>query len=133
MSEVLKFMKNKEWAEDYKIDRKTYLFNLAIQSFIDSDISKKIGGVLIYNQVVEQMLKEVIYCSINYIKAEIYPCIIKMTINLEKLTFGQLIEQFNQYVIKEYNRKFIEEYLKKLNIERNKVVHKLFDVYVWIN
>lgn len=121
-------MKNQEWAEDYKLDRRLYLFNLAKNSFNHNDISKKVGGVLIYNQIIEQSLKEIIYCSVNYIKAEIYPSIIEMKVNLEKSTFGQLIEQFNQYAIIEPNRKIIEEYLKKLNIERNKVVHKLFEI-----
>jgi hypothetical protein len=128
MSAVLDFMINKEWEKDYKVDRKLYLIDLAKKSFEEKDISKKIGGMLIYNQVVEQLLKEVIICSIGYIKAEIYPSSIKMEINLDKSTFGKLIEYFNQYAVKEYNRDIIEKYLKMLNEDRNKVVHKLFDI-----
>jgi hypothetical protein len=51
-----------------------------------------------------------------------------MEINLDKSTFGKLIEYFNQYAVKEYNRDIIEKYLKMLNEDRNKVVHKLFDI-----
>lgn len=128
MKSILEYMINKEWEKDYKQKRKLYLIDLAKNSFAEKDISKKIGGILIYNQVLEQLLKEIIVCSICYIKAEIYPSSISMEINLDKLTFGRLIDYFKQYAIKEYNKNIIENYLKKLNKDRNKVVHKLFDL-----
>ncbi|MDF2866214.1 MAG: hypothetical protein K0R72_1032 [Clostridia bacterium] len=128
MDTVLEYMINKEWEKDYKAKRKIYLINLAEKSKREKDISNKIGSMLIYNQVIEQILKEVIICSVGYIKAEIWPSSIQLDINLDRATFGVLIEYFKQYAVKEYNRDIILEYLQKLNIERNKVVHKLFDI-----
>lgn len=54
IDEAVNFMINKEWEKDYKFKRKKYLLTIATEcekSNKDSDI---IGGILIYNQLIEQ-------------------------------------------------------------------------------
>lgn len=125
--EVLEFMINREWCKESKIEGKLYLLKRAQESKEANQLSTRIGGMLIYNQIVEQLLKEIIICSIGYIKAEIWPSSVQMDINISKLTFGKLIEYFKKFVIKKYNREILIKYLEELNRQRNEIVHKLFD------
>ncbi len=126
--EVIEYMINREWEKESKIERKRFLFNIAKESKDSEEISQKIGGMLIFNQIAEQLLKEVIICSIGYLKAEIWPTSIEFNLQLTKCTFGKLIEYFKQLTIKEYNREILIECLEKLNKNRNDMVHKLFDI-----
>ena len=128
MDEIVEYMVNRKWADDVKADRKIFLFQLAKQSKISQDISGKIGAMLIYNQVIEQFLEDIIELSVFYIKAEIWPASFSLKLDFEKVTFGKMIEFFKQYATIEYNREIILSYLKRYNTKRNQVVHKLFDV-----
>lgn len=128
MDKTIQYIKNEEWWIDYVEDRKIYLFKLAQKSFKSNSIDKKIGGMLIYNQIIEQMLKEIVIASVNYTKAEILPTIMVFDIDLEKATFGKLIEYFKQYSTQEMNYELLLLYLKKLNKERNVVVHNVFGI-----
>lgn len=125
--EVLEYMANKEWQKESKIEGKNNLFRMAKESKKSEKLSNKIGGMLIYNQIIEQLLKEIIVCSIAYIKAEIWPTSVKLDVCVSKLTFGKLIEYFKKFVIKKYNREILIKYLEQLNNCRNEIVHKLFD------
>lgn len=118
----------KKWADDIKGDRKAYLFRLAMQSKTSQDVSGKIGAMLIYNQVIEQFLADIIELSINYIKTEIWPASVSLRIDFEKVTFGKMIELFKQYATIEFNRDILLSYLKKYKVKRNEVVHNLFDI-----
>lgn len=125
---ILDYVANRMWAEDQKSERKRYLYRLAQQSKEDSDIASKIGGMLIYNQVIEQFLLDIVEMSIYYIKAEIWPVSVSLEIELDKATFGKMIEYFKQFATVEPNRELILSHLKKFNIKRNEVVHDLFDI-----
>ena len=105
-----------------------YLFKLAQQSREQKEVSHKIGGMLIYNQLIEEFLKDIIELSVNYIKAEIWPADVCLKVDFSKLTFGKLIGEFKQYATKEYNRELLLEYLHKYNFKRNEVVHRLFEI-----
>ena len=47
---------------------------------------------------------------------------------LDKATFGKVIDYFTQYATMEPNRDLILSHLKKFNSKRNQVVHDLFDI-----
>lgn len=128
MDEVINFMINKDWEKDYKRERKLFLLNIATECENSNKTAYVIGGMLIYNQLIEQLLKETIICSIGYIKAEIWPASVQMNLNFDKATFGTLIEYFKQFAVKEYNRDVIIKYLNDIKKTRNDVVHNLFDV-----
>ena len=128
MNSILEYMAQRKWSVDQKCARKRYLHKLARKSKSDPDIAAKIGGMLIYNQVIEQYLYDIVDMSIHYIKAEIYPVQIGLDIDLDKATFGKVIDYFTQYATVEPNRELILSHLKKFNIKRNQVVHDLFDI-----
>ena len=128
MDEVLAFMVNKEWEKDEKEERKLYLLKIARDSSKCDDSTQKIGGMLIYNQIIEQLLKEIIIGSIAYVKAEIWPAEVKMNFNFNKMPLGNLINSFEQYATKEHNREIIIKYLREYSEKRNVVVHNLFGV-----
>lgn len=126
--EVLEYMINKEWTKKSKIEGKWYLFKLAQKSIKSENLENKIGGVLILNQVIEQLLREVILSSLAYVKAEIWPASIELNIQTSKATFGKLIEYFKKFAIKKHNREILIKDLEELNVNRNKLVHNLFDI-----
>lgn len=128
MDEIVKYMAEDEWKDDKKAERKSYLFKLAKKSKTQKDISHKIGGMLIYNQVIEEFLKDIVEYSVNYIKAEIWPAKVYMKFDFSKATFGSLINLFKQYATIEYNREIIIRYLTKYKEIRNQVVHNLFNI-----
>ena len=128
MDHIAEYMNNRKWAEEEKSRRMHYLTGLARKSRQDRDIAGKIGGMLIYNQVIEQQLANIVEMSIYYIKAAIWPETIQLEISLDKATFGKVIEDFRQYATVEDNRDRILSYLKKFNAKRNQVVHDLFDI-----
>jgi len=126
--DVTEFMAKRKWVKDSKSKRRRYLYEIARRSKDDEDIAAKIGGILIYNQVIEQFLADIVEMSIYYIKAQIWPVEVELDIGLEKATFGKVIEYFKQYATVEPNRDQILVHLKKFNAKRNVVVHDLFDV-----
>lgn len=125
---IVTYMVNRGWTVDEKTARKRYLHHLAQQSKWDKDIASKIGGMLIYNQIIEQYLTDIVDMSIHFIKAETWPVAVSLDVELDKATFGKIIEYFKQFATFEPNRALILSYLKKFNIKRNQVVHDLFDV-----
>ena len=122
------YIENRRWEEDDKLNRKKYLFRLAQDSKYDRDIASKIGGMLIYNQLIEQCLTDIVKNSIYYIKAELWPVEAEMDIDIDKATFGKVIDYFKQFATVEPNRELILSHLKKHNSKRNLVVHDLFDI-----
>lgn len=128
MKDVVEYMTNREWADDLKGERKNSLFHLALESQKKQDVSSKIGAMLIFNQVIEQFLEDIIELSIYYIKAKIWPASVSLKIDFEKVTFGKMIDLFKQYATIEYNRDIILKYLKQFSNKRNKVVHHLFEI-----
>lgn len=126
--EFLSYIKERKWAQDQKTGRKMYLFRLAQQSRSDPDFAGRIGGILIYNQVIEQFLADIVEMSIYYIKAKIWPVSVELDVELDKATFGKVIDYFRQFATVEPNRDRILSDLRKFNIKRNQVVHDLFDV-----
>lgn len=55
MDNIIDYMTNRKWAENVKGDRILYLYQLAKSSSQSADIAGKIGAMLIYNQVIEQV------------------------------------------------------------------------------
>ena len=128
MDEIVKYMVEGKWKDDEKSERKRYLFKLAQESKSQTELSHKIGGMLIYNQVIEEFLKDIVEYSVNYIKAEIWPVQVHMKFDFSKATFGNLINHFKQYATIEYNREIIINELTAYKEKRNPVVHNLFNI-----
>ena len=91
MDTIVKYMIERKWADDEKTDRKVFLWKLAQKSKEEKDVSHKIGGMLIYNQLIEEFLKDITKLSVNYIKAEIWPADVCLKLDFSKMTFGKLI------------------------------------------
>lgn len=125
---VVDYVIHHKWSVDQKAQRKHYLHRLAQNSRQNPDIATKIGGMLIYNQVIEQLLADIVEMSVYYIKASIWPEQVDLKVELDKATFGRIIEEFRQFAPIEENREQILTALKKFNTKRNQVVHDLFDV-----
>ena len=96
-----------------------FLWELAQKSKEETDVSHKIGGMLIYNQLIEEFLKDITELGVNYIKAEIWPADVCLKLDFSKMTFGKLINEFKQYATIEQNREILLEYLHKYNVKRN--------------
>ncbi len=70
------------------------LVRMAQSNMKSNKLENKIGGVLILNQIIEQLLREVIISSITYKKEEIWPSEVELTIQTSKATLGKLIDFF---------------------------------------
>jgi len=127
-SQFYDYIKNRQWAKDPKSRRRFYMYRLAQESKNATDFAGKIGGILIYNQVIEQFLTDIVKMSLYYIKAKIWPVSAELDVELDKATFGKVIEYFRQFATVEPNREKILADLRKFNIKRNQVAHDLFDV-----
>ena len=126
--DIIQYMVRRKWSVDSKLSRRRYLLRLARESRSDPDIASKIGGMLIWNQVIEQMLKDIVDTSIHFIKARIWPVSVELRIDLDSATFGKVIDYFKQYATVQEDREEILQRLKKFNSKRNQVVHDLFDI-----
>lgn len=123
-----RYIRERKWAIDQNTDRKMFLFRIAKRSTENQDFAAKIGGILIYNQVIEQFLADIIEMSIYYLKAAALPAQIHLEAELDKATFGKTIESFRQYAVITPNQEKILSYLRKFNTKRNQIVHDLFGV-----
>ena len=126
--DIIQYMIQRKWAVDHKLSRRRYLIRLARESRNDPDIASKIGGMLIWNQAIEQMLKDIVDTSIHFIKARIWPVSVSLQLDLDGATFGKVIDYFRQYATVQEDREEILTRLKKFNTKRNQVVHDLFDI-----
>jgi len=129
MDSIITYMKNGMWKDDLKFERKMYLRQLAKKSSKRTNIASKIGGMLIYNQLIEECLKDLVEYSAYYIKATMWPTQIDLSFDFSKSTFGGIIQSFQRYVLIEYNRDIIIDELKNYGKKRNEVVHHLFDIH----
>ena len=125
---IVQYMIEESWRDDKKEERKVMLFNMAREGKEKEDLASKIGAMLLYNQVIEEILKDIVQLSINYIKAEIWPSEVYMSFQFSKSTFGAIIKGFEQYATIEYNRDILLKSLDRYNKQRNEVVHNLFSV-----
>lgn len=128
MNEVSEHIKNKEWLIDSKIDKFFYYYRIAEKCSKSSKIEDLVSGVLLYNQLVEKILKETIIISVIVMKAKLWPERVSFYLDFEKATFGKLIQYYKNFAIKKYNRDIIVKYLKDILPIRNKVIHSLFDI-----
>lgn len=126
--EILEMMNNPTWWFDKQKKRKLELLRSARRVRKTSSISAKMGGVLIWQQVLEQFLKEIILTSISYIKAEIWPTKIDFKVDFDRKTFGQLINDYENFSLDYKDKNKILTKLRFVNDNRNKIVHKIFNI-----
>ena len=125
---IFESMKNKDWWIDKFKARKIELISSCRRINSNSSISRKIGGLLLWQQVIEQFLKEINQISLTYVKAEIWPTKIDFKIDYDRKTFGQVIEIYKNYSIDYEDRPKILGHLKTINDNRRMVTHKMFNV-----
>lgn len=125
---IFEAMKNKDWWIDKFKSRKIELIRSCRKINSNSSISRKIGGLLLWQQVIEQFLKEIIQISLTYVKAEIWPTKIDFKIDYDRKTFGQVIEIYKNYSVDYEDRPKILEHLKTINDNRRTITHKMFEV-----
>lgn len=125
---IFEDMKNKEWWLDKFKARKIELIKSCRKTNLNSSISRKIGGLLLWQQVVEQFLKEINQISITYVKSEIWPTKIDLKIDYERTTFGQVINIYKNHSIDYEDRPKIIQYLQTINDNRRIITHKMFEV-----
>lgn len=125
---IFEAMKNKDWWIDKFKSRKIELIRSCRKINSNSSISRKIGGLLLWQQVIEQFLKEIIQISLTYVKAEIWPTKIDFKIDYDRKTFGQVIEFYKNYSVDYEDRPKILEHLKTINDNRRTITHKMFEV-----
>ena len=128
MDDIISYMINGRWQDDLKGARKLFLLNLAKDSSANDALASKIGSMLIYNQLLEECLKDIVEYSVYYIKAEIWPADVDLSFDFSKSTFGELIRHFKRFAMIEFNRDVLLQYLTKYNRKRNEVVHHLFEI-----
>lgn len=128
MNEIEEYMVNGHWKTVMNEERKRELWKMAKESQSSNDIKTKIGGLLIYNQVIDECLKDIVDYCVWYMKASIWPVAISLTPDFSKKTFGQVIELFCRCSTVEYNREIIIGDLRKFNKARNTIVHNLFSI-----
>lgn len=125
---IFESMKNKDWWIDKLKARKIELIKSCRRINSNSSISRKIGGLLLWQQVIEQFLKEINQISITYVKSEIWPTKIDLKIDYERKTFGQVIDIYKNYSIDYEDRPKIISLLKTINDNRRTITHKMFEV-----
>lgn len=125
---IFEAMKNKDWWIDKFKARKIELIRSCRRIHSNFSISRKIGGLLLWQQVIEQFLKEIIQISLTFVKAEIWPVKIDYKIDYDKKTFGQIIEIYKNYSIDYEDKPIILGHLKTINDNRRIIAHKMFEI-----
>ena len=126
MKETIEHIKSGE--NSVRQDKTIHYWKIAKKCKDSKKEKDLIVGVLLYNQLIEQFLKDAIYTSIVFLKVSIYPNKIYIKLDLDSFTYGQLIKYFKNVAIIDYNREIIIQYLNDIKPIRNKIVHNLFDI-----
>lgn len=126
--QILEMMANPSWWIDKQKKRKLTLLSSARNVRPQSSISKKMGSLLIWQQVLEQFLKEIIEISVFYVKAEIWPTKLDLKVNFERKTFGQIVDDYENFSLDFKDKQKTLTKLREVNINRNKIVHKIFKI-----
>ncbi len=126
--QIFEMMSNPTWWIDKQKKRKIELLKSARRIHSNSSISAKMGGLLIWQQVLEQFLKEIIHISICYIKAEIWPTKIDLKVDFDRKTFGQILNDYENFSLDFKGKSNILSKLKLVNKNRNEIVHKIFSI-----
>ena len=99
------------------------LNDVADDVFLQKTTEGYLSALLIYHQICEEMMKVLIQCSSFLIQCSVFPYEIKSK-KINKLMFGQIINELEQGILDTETKRFIEV-SKKLNNIRIKMVHKL--------
>ena len=125
---IFEQMNNRDWWIDKFKARKIELISSCRRINSTSSISRKIGGLLLWQQVIEQFLKEINKISITYVKAEIWPTKVDLKLDYDRKTLGQVIDMYKNYSVDYEDRPQIIGHLKTINDNRRMVTHKMFEV-----
>ncbi len=109
-----------------RIENKNYLVKMIKEDREGPKVSERIGCMLLYNQVIEELLKAIIKTNHAYIKVKLYPAYVDLYVDEDKLTFGSLIDYFQKNVIKFKGRRELIDKLLNLKKYRNEIIHQLF-------
>lgn len=99
------------------------LMRIANNAFNKKSVEGRLSSVLIYHQIVEEFLINLLKLSNLYIQAEIWPNRLKLKVS-EKLMFGQIIKEHEKTVDFEAKDELLSK-CSKFNQTRIKYVHRL--------
>lgn len=92
-----------------------------IQSSGKSNLLEKFGVALLYNQMIEYTLKNLII--ISKVKNNI-----SSDTDMDRYTFGKLIKEMDSYMIKLENYDELRAVLQECLLHRNTLVHNIFEI-----
>ena len=125
MSNITEYMKSNGWKTDIENLSKKYILNIAQTDYVNECTPNKIGGVLIYNQIVEQIMRETIDLSIKYIRANLWPDEINLTIDFKNKSFESLFNLFKQFAINGTAKDIVVSGLEEYNTLRRKTLYNI--------
>ncbi|AXE17388.1 hypothetical protein DR864_06410 [Runella rosea] len=99
------------------------LNEVADNAFKLKTIEGTLASLLIYHQIVEDMIKTLINCSTFYLQLSIFPNELSSR-DLNGKMFGQLINELKQSILNNNIKEFIKQ-AQELNAVRIEMVHKL--------
>ena len=119
---ITKILNEKQWPniDSFLIVK---LLRIANNAFIKNTVEGRLSAILIYHQIVEEFLINLLKLSNLYIQAEIWPNRLYLKVS-EKLMFGQIIREHEKTIDFESKDKLLAQ-CSLFNQTRNKYVHKL--------
>lgn len=127
MLNIDNYIKEKKWRKDNN-SRRNDIFDLIKMGENSTNFLEKLGCVLLYNQINEDLIKENLILSYTYITLQLKPKRINTDLYFDNDTFGMLINKFQQFAIKEYNYDVLIKYLKEANKKRNLLTHQIIKI-----
>lgn len=121
---IISKMSNEEnWPKINNIDLVRKLIEIADKQFANKSLEGYLSSILIYHQVVEELLINLLKLSNLYVQAEIWPTKLDLKIK-DKLMFGQILEEHKRSINFDKKEQLLKE-CNDFNKIRIKFVHHL--------
>lgn len=121
--EVIQRISNKRQWPNIKAFRIVKLIRIAEKAYSQNSVDGRISSILIYHQIVEEFLRNLLELSNLYVQAKIWPSRIELKVK-DIMMFGQLIQAHNSSIHFEGKKELLNK-SKTFNQTRIKYVHKL--------
>ncbi|MBE0391493.1 hypothetical protein [Flavobacterium sp. PL002] len=112
-----------EWPEIENTKLIGEFIKIANKQFSNNNIEGYLSSTLIFHQIIEELLINLLKLSNLYIQAEIWPTKLNLKIK-EKLMFGEIIREHDRSIKFDKKTELIDE-CRKFNEIRIKFVHNL--------
>lgn len=112
-----------QWAEFRKPEFLQVLDNAAHEAFQKQTLEGYLAAFLIYQQIVEDMIKNIIKLTRLFNQASVFPMIIEYgSLDNSRMTFGKLLNELQTLPHEDTE---LADLCKRLNERRIQLVHKL--------